>query len=188
MLFRSLICKMFNMYMSNAKEDLSNFEFTIPKFFDKDKFKININILPNKLTREYLKEDERFEYVFKVILGSLNKPRKKPIGVFTDKTLVLFNNFVEGISDRIDEILSKYRESELRKKGLIDFSQYIEIDYDEDADGEVYPDVFSEFESPDTKKKKGIEKKGFEDEFGFEEEGDKKTDLEQGLEGGEMEL
>jgi hypothetical protein len=47
------------MYIANTKEDLLNFDFTIPNFFNKDKFKINVNILPNKLTREYLKEDKK---------------------------------------------------------------------------------------------------------------------------------
>jgi len=158
MLYINMICKLFNMYMANAKDDLSNFDFQIPKFFDKDKFKININILPNKLTKEYLKEDSRYEYVFKVILGSFNKVRKKPIGVFTDRTLVLFNNFVTNISNKIDVSLSRYKETELNRNGLLDFSDY--IDYDTDGNGEIYPnyDVYSEFESPSDKKKdkKGI--------------------------------
>ena len=177
MLYINMICKLFNMYMANAKDDLTNFDFEIPKFFDKDKFKININILPNKLTKEYLKEDSKFEYVFKVILGSFNKPRKKPIGIFTDRALVLFNNFVGKIDDRIDEVLNKYKETELRKKGLIDFSEYIDIDYDVDGNGDVYQaDMWDEFEDPSSKKKG---KKGY-----YEEDDKKGASPEDFTEGG----
>jgi len=35
-----LMSSLFNTYISNVKEDIENFEFTIPEFFNKDKFKI----------------------------------------------------------------------------------------------------------------------------------------------------
>ena len=34
------------------------------------------------------------EYIFKIILGSFNKKRKKPIGIFTENTVKLFNLFI----------------------------------------------------------------------------------------------
>ena len=57
--------------------------------------------VPNKLTKDYIKESKKLEYIFKVILGSFNKKRKKPIGVFTENTVTLFNNFVSDISNYI---------------------------------------------------------------------------------------
>ncbi|MCK9476948.1 MAG: hypothetical protein M0R46_13555, partial [Candidatus Muirbacterium halophilum] len=75
-----LICKLFNFYMVETKDDLLNFDFVVPEFFDKEKFKINIELITNKLTLEYIKEDDKLEYIFKIILGSFNKKRKKAIG------------------------------------------------------------------------------------------------------------
>ena len=63
--------------MSNMKDDILNFDFIIPEFFDKDKFRINTNLLKNKLTIEYVKSDPKIEYIFKVILGSFKQKRKK---------------------------------------------------------------------------------------------------------------
>jgi len=148
-----LICKLFNIYLNEVKEDLVNFEFTVPEFFDKEKFKINKELIDNKLTKDYLKED-KFEYIFKVILGSFNKKRKKAIGIFTDNTVVLFNSFVDRINKYIDQYLNKIQEVELTRSGLLDFGDFFEIQYDTDSQGDVYPDVYSEFE-----KGKGVEKK-----------------------------
>jgi hypothetical protein len=39
-----LICKLFNIYISEVKADLLDFDFVVPEFFDKDKFKINTDL------------------------------------------------------------------------------------------------------------------------------------------------
>jgi hypothetical protein len=152
-----LICKLFNIYISNVKEDLMNFEFTIPDFFDKEKFKINKELISNKLTKETIDESSKLEYIFKVILGSFNRKRKKPIGVFTDNTVDLFNHYVDEISITIDNHLNKLREIQVTKAGLLDFSDFFDIKYDVDSNDQVYPDVYDEFTSTSTddKKKKG---------------------------------
>ena len=72
-----LMSKLFNVYVSEVKQDLLDFDFVVPEFFDKEKFKINTELIPNKLTKDYIKESDKLEYIFKVILGSFNKKRKK---------------------------------------------------------------------------------------------------------------
>ena len=152
-----LISKLFNVYISEVKQDLLDFDFTVPEFFDKEKFKINTELISNKLTKEYIKESDKLEYIFKVILGSFSKKRKKPIGVFTDNTVILFNVFVTDVSNYIEKYMNKIHEVELTRAGLLDFGDFFEIQYDSDGEGEVYPDVYSEFEkgAGDEKKKKG---------------------------------
>lgn len=153
-----LVSKIFNVYISEVKQDLLNFDFTIPDFYDKDKFKINIELISNKLTKEYIKESDKLEYIFKIILGSFNKKRKKPIGIFTENTVKLFNKFVTDIEDYIDMYLGKIHEIELGRSGLVDFGEFLDISYDMDGAGDVWPDIYSEFEkgiSQNKKKKKG---------------------------------
>ena len=58
-LYVYLICKLFNMYISEVKDDLINFDFTVPQFFDKEKFKINVELIPNKLTKEFIEENSK---------------------------------------------------------------------------------------------------------------------------------
>ena len=100
------------------------------------------------------------EYIFKVILGSFNKKRKKPIGVFTENTITIFNLFVDFINKSIDQYLNKKSETDLVKKGLLDFSDFFDIKYDTDSEDQVYPSVWDEIEKGDSsKKKKGKEDK-----------------------------
>ncbi len=158
-----LISNLYNMYISDVKQDLMNFEFTIPEFFNKEKFKINKELIKNKLTKEIIDESEKLEYIFKVILGSMNKKKNKPIGVFTESTVDMFNRFVDHIDSIIDNHLGKIREIQISKSGLVDFGQFLDIKYDVDGSGDVYPINFSdEFQKisseKDKTKKKNIEK------------------------------
>jgi hypothetical protein len=153
-LYLYLICKLYNIYISSVREDLINFDFVIPEFFDKEKFKINIELIPNKLTKELLEQNSKLEYIFKVILGSLNKKKKKPIGVFTENTVILFNKFVDDIQTLLDNHLNKIREVQLKNKQLLNFGDFFDIEYDVDGAGESYPEVWDEIQSSSTDKKK----------------------------------
>ena len=152
-----LISKLYNIYVGEVKEDLINFDFIVPEFFDKEKFKINTELISNKLTKEYIEENDKLEYIFKVVLGSFNKKKRKPIGIFTENTVKLFNKFVDEIDLHISKYLNKMHEIELGRAGLLDFGDFFEIQYDTDAEGQVYPDVYDEFEKgkQSDKKKKG---------------------------------
>lgn len=158
--YLQLICKLYNMYITEVKDDLLNFDFVVPDFFDKDKFRINVDLIDNKLTREYIEENKKLEYIFKVILSSFNKKKKKPIGVFTETTIEIYNRFVDFINKKIDDYLNKKSETELVKKNLIDFSQWIDLKVDKDGEGQVYPDIWDEIQSiesgKDKKKDKGV--------------------------------
>jgi hypothetical protein len=155
-----LISNLYNMYISDVKQDLMNFEFTIPEFFNKEKFKINKELIKNKLTKEIIDESEKLEYIFKVILGSMNKKKNKPIGVFTESTVDMFNRFVDHIDSIIDNHLGKIREIQISKSGLVDFGQFLDIKYDVDGSGDVYPEVWDDIQKvKDDKKKKDISKK-----------------------------
>jgi len=81
---------------------------------------------------------------------------KKPIGIFTENTVNLFNKFIKEIEDSIDVYLGRMHEVELNKQGLLDFGDFFDIKYDTDGEGQVYPDVYSEFSkgSGESKKKK----------------------------------
>jgi hypothetical protein len=158
-MYLELICRLYNTYINDVKSDILNFNFVIPKFFNKEKFRINTEVIPNKLTRELIEEDPRLEYTFKVILGSLKAKKKKNIGLFTDSTTILFNKFVDQISNHIDKKLKYHSDNELRNSGLVNFNDFIEIKYDIDAENKVYPDLISEIEDEESssKSKKGKE-------------------------------
>ena len=152
-MYIELMCNMFNKYMLNVKSDLMNFQFTIPEFFDKEKFKINKELISNKITRQHLESDSKIEYIFKILLGSFKKKKKKAIGIFEEKTVVVFNKYIDDISKYIDNCLKIEQQRTATKKGLVDFGEYFDIKYDTDGEGKVYPDIYKEFEKGKLNKK-----------------------------------
>jgi hypothetical protein len=159
-LYLSLVCKLFNIYLAEVKDDLKEFDFVVPQFFDKEKFRINLQLIPNELTKKYLELDKKFEYIFKVILGSFNKRRKKAVGLMTDATLRIFNSFVDELDRKIEQYYGRKSEIELTRNSLLDFGSYFDIKYDVDGDEQIYPDVYKEIEKggESDKKKKGFGK------------------------------
>ena len=156
-IYINLISKLYNFYLSDVKEDLISFDFNIPEFFDKEKFKINKELISNKMTKSYISENPKLEYIFKIILSSFKTKRKKAIGLFSENTVKLFNLFVDKINGIIDIHLNKTREIELTRTGLLDFDEYIDFKVDTDASGQIYPDIFDEIQKgeEEEKKKKG---------------------------------
>jgi len=158
-LYIEIICKLFNNYMNNVKNDIIKWNFHIPDFFKEDKFKINVDLLQNERTIELIKTDSKIEYSFKIILGSYHKQRKKPIGLFTEKTVELFNQTVNEISDKLDQSLNINREYRLKKSDVQNFGDYFNLDFNIDTDGKLYPDTFSMGDEFDGEDKKGKKKK-----------------------------
>jgi len=164
-LYIEVISEIFNEYSENIKKDLENWNISIPSFFSEDKFRINTFLLKNKKTIDLLKSSNKVEYIFKLILNSFNKKKKKPFGIFNEKTVELFNKKVDKISNYLEEVLLINREYMLRNNDLLNFKDYFNINYDEDSTGNIYPDVDDLMEEipsvDDKKKKKGeIPKKG----------------------------
>jgi len=166
-IYIDVFSQIFNKYININYDVIIGWDFIIPTFFKEDKFKINTDLLSNKDTIKYIKTNEKFEYIFKCILGSFQKKKKKPLGVFTETTLELFNNFVVKLAENIDNSLKINTEYKLQKSDLINFRDYFNIKYETDGGDDWYPDVYDELYDEvggdkKGKKKKMIKKKGFD--------------------------
>ena len=159
-IYIELISQIFNEYMENIKSTIDDWTIIIPDFFKDEKFKLNTDMLLNKKTIEYAKSSKKIEYMLKIILSSFNHKKKKPFGVFNEQTVILFNNFVDKISNHIDKLLNINREYNLQKNDLINFNDYFKLKFNIDSDGKLYPDKFSsendKQETDEDKKKKDI--------------------------------
>ena len=148
-----LISRLFNMYISEVGKDILNWDIIVPEFFNKDKFRINKEIILNKITKEHLLEP-KFEYIFKCIFFSFKYKLKEPIGIITGNLLNIFNKFIDDIGLYIDTFLNKKSEKELNRRGLVDFSDFMDVSYDVDGTGDVYPDIYDEIKKGGEEKKK----------------------------------
>lgn len=163
-LYIELISKLFNNYIEEVKEDILDWNFHIPDFFKENKFKINIELLDNDKTIDFIKTDPKIEYVFKTILGTYYKKRKKPVGLFTNKTVDLFNKTIDDIEKKIEKTLNINREYKLKKVDVLNFGDFFNLDFNIDNDGKLWPDVYTQFkdtETSDNKKKKDKKDKGY---------------------------
>ena len=155
----NLISVLFNEYIANMKEDIDGWDFFVPEFIKDDKFKINLDLISNKDTRNIVKSSEKVEYLFKIILGSFNKYRKKPIGIMKESTVDLLNKKVSEINKHVEYLLNVNRDYRFQKIDLLNFSDYFNMKFDRDGAGQVYPDISVQFEEePETQIQKG--KKG----------------------------
>ena len=153
-IYTYLICKLFNFYISEVMEDILNFDFIVPEFFNKSKFRINKETIPNKITIKLIEESPKFEYLFKCIYFSFRYQMKESIGILTDNMLNIFNKYITELNNRIDIFLNKKSEFELGKKGLVDFGDFFDIKYDKDSEGNVYPTILDEIRQGGEEKKK----------------------------------
>jgi len=165
-LYIQLISLLFNEYIANMKDDIEGWEFFVPDFIKDDKFKINVDLIGNKDTQNLIRSSEKIEYIYKIILGSFNKFRKKPIGIMKESTVELFNKMVKDIAKHLEYLLNINREYRFQKIDLMNFGEYFKLEFDRDGAGEIYPDVSVQFDDePETqidkkgKKGKGINKK-----------------------------
>jgi hypothetical protein len=158
-LYIELISSIFNEYVENIKKELDDWNLSIPEFFSNDKFRINTFLLKNQKTIDLIKSSGKIEYLFKLILSSFNKKKDKPVGIFNEKTLELFNKQVDIISNFLDELLKVNREFFLRNNDLMNFKDYFNVKYNVDSQGQVYPDVDKLMaEIPESEEKKKMKK------------------------------
>lgn len=159
MLYINIMSILFNKWMIKNKENILNFKFSIPMFFEQDKFRVNQDLIDNKETLDLINEDNKLEYSFKILMMSFQKPRKKTIGIINDQALIHLNNVIKKIQIRIEELLNwNHRLSQFsyQQKNIEDFPN---IKWDEDDKGYVqFPD-FDKVKNISTKSKKKAFKK-----------------------------
>lgn len=153
-LYVNLISLLFNEYILNMKDDIQNWEIFVPNFIKDDKFKINTDLIRNKDTQKLIKSSEKIEYIYKVILGSFKKHKKKPVGIMKESTIEFFNTKVDEISKYIENTLNINRDYIFQKVDLLNFGEYFNLKFDRDAAGEIYPDVNPEFKKEEERESK----------------------------------
>lgn len=159
LLYINLMSKLFNNWIDKYEKNIVDFKFTIPTFFNQDKFKINQDFIHNKTTLDYINKNAKLEYAFKIILSSFQKERKKTIGIINEQTLIHLNALIKKIQIKVEELLNwnhKLSQFSYTQKNL---SSFPNIKWDQDDKGYVFPDLTGALKK-DLDNKKDI-KKGF---------------------------
>lgn len=96
--YLDVVCKIFNIFIQKYGEKFKGVDFELPKFMQKEAFKVGIEYIPNKETARYVAEDESWQNVFKVFLAAFRKKKKGTNQLFTEYVLNRFNQIVDEIA------------------------------------------------------------------------------------------
>lgn len=91
----ALMCNIFNKFVNKNGEYYLDFEFFAPD--ENEYHRINYNLVKNKETLILVSQSLNFEELFKIVLGSFRKKRKKKHPLMGEKTLKYFNEIVDKI-------------------------------------------------------------------------------------------
>lgn len=96
-----LIANIFNDYVMKRGSGLKDIDIERADFAKGDEFKLNTDLIPSETTRNLLKDNERLQDLFKIMLGSLRKKRNpdKTGNVLTSSVIIDFNNLIDKIED-----------------------------------------------------------------------------------------
>jgi cytidyltransferase-like protein len=100
----SFVSSVFVEFLEKYGEKYRETDFQEPEYLKKEEFRVNKKFIQNKSVIKYIEEDESFESLFKLILNSFRKIKKRAGGIIGKGTLSQFNSLVEDIKERVEKV------------------------------------------------------------------------------------
>lgn len=110
--YLELISAIFNDYIIKRGSGLKEIDIEKAEFAKGNEFKLNIDLIPSENTKNTLRDNERMQDLFKIMLGSLRKKRSPKRGgnVLTPSVITDFNLLIDKIEDAINtEVTSEFK-------------------------------------------------------------------------------
>lgn len=110
--YLELVSSIFNDYIIKRSAGLKEIDIEKAEFAKGDEFKLNIDLIPSESTKNTLRNNERMQDLFKIMLGSLRKKRNPDRGgnVLTPSVINDFNLLVDKIEDAVNtEVTSEFK-------------------------------------------------------------------------------
>jgi len=157
-IYIDLICRIFNDYMKNQKRSILAWNIPVPEFYHDEKYKLNLSLIKNDITLDNIKNNPILEYILRIVVDNFRIEKKKPIGLFSEQTLVLFNKYVEEIRNTINLKLNLNISTDVLNQKTKTLDEFIQMN--KDLEGKMYPQIQDEIESDgeDKKGKKSVKK------------------------------
>jgi hypothetical protein len=116
--FVNLVSDIFNDYIDNKGYRYEGVNIDPLEFAKAPQFELNTGIITNLKTRDLLAKSQINRQIFKIMMSSFNKPKKKPTGTLTQS---LIDDLLE-ISKKIKEKTST--ESKVEESGVPTFEEF----------------------------------------------------------------
>lgn len=150
----NLISKLYNMYIDKYEKNILDFVFTVPEFFNNNKFRINQQLISNKTTIDYINKHSKLEYLFKILLSSFQREFKKEIGIINNIALGHLNGMIKKIQIKVNDIYNHNLRIDKYSYQLQDLKDFPNIQWEEDSRGYTYPEIGSLLQDNEENKKK----------------------------------
>ena len=162
----SFISDVFSKFLDEYGYKYKGADFQEPEYLKKDEFRLNKNLITDRRVLRYLDEDESFESLFKLILNSFRKIKKRAGGIITSGIIDQFNSVVSSIEKKVGTKESKPAVMESEMPSFLDFKKnnlkpkkvdYVTSESDEASKDDdhfySYNEFISALETIDTTKK-----------------------------------
>lgn len=94
----NFICELFLRFIDDKGDDYADVDFYEPAYMKKKEFDINRYMIPNEDVLEKIDSNESFKKLFKIMLASLRKRKKKPNNFFSKEVIQQFNGTIDKIN------------------------------------------------------------------------------------------
>lgn len=139
-------------------------DFQEPDYLKRDEFRLNRDLIKDTRVLKYLDTDDSFESLFKLMLNSFRKIRKRPSGIITQGIIDQFNIVVSDIESVVNDRKTPAIQESESIPSFMDFKknnlsskriEYVVEDSSEDSDDHFYSynEFISALETIDSTKK-----------------------------------
>lgn len=116
-----LVCKIFNDYIKKKGSKYEGVELDKSSFRSIPQFDLNSGFIPDLITRELLLQSKINKNVFKIILSSFYRPKRKASGFITQMMISDLTEIVDKIKEKIESAGMKSEST------IMTFEQYLSI-------------------------------------------------------------
>jgi hypothetical protein len=161
----SFMSDVFSKFLSEYAYKYRGADFEEPEYLKKEEFRLNIDLIKDRRVLKFLEQDESFESLFKLIINSFRKIKKRAGGIITQGIIDQFNSLVKDIEKKVQISKPKQQITESELPSFMDFKkanfpekkvEYITTESDDQKEDHFYSynEFISTLETIDTTQKK----------------------------------
>lgn len=99
--YLDFMCKVFNHLVDEDGERFEDMDYDEPEYLKRPEFDINTEYMNNLETVAHVERSDGLKKLFKILLATFKKKRRKPTGILTRDVLSQFNITVDNINNHI---------------------------------------------------------------------------------------
>lgn len=118
--FINLMCLIYNDFIKKNGYRFDGVELDPLSFTNSPEFELNSGFIPNEKTRELIKASTINKNIFKILMSSFSKPKKKPTGMLTQM-------LIDDLKELVDKVKEKINAgSQTKESAVPTFEEYLQ--------------------------------------------------------------